>query len=259
MSRKDMLAVGGNTACIQLTSDGEDCIVLDAGTGIRELGNALIRQEKIPSVIHILITHTHWDHISGFPFFAPAYKKDFKIIFYGHLNASANLEAVIKKQLSYEYFPVTLENMSATFQFIDTGIGTFQLTRDIQISTQWHEHPNKAITYRISEKGKNFVYTTDAEHDPKHLDPRVVEIAKNADILVHDAQYTPEVLTNKKGYGHSSWRQATDVARIAKVKRLYLFHHDPEHNDEFLRGVELEAQKKFPLTFLAKEGEEFNI
>jgi ribonuclease BN (tRNA processing enzyme) len=147
--------------------------------------------------------------------------------------------------------------MGATFAFLETGSPTFEygLTRVVSYK---HNHPGGAYTYRFEHQGKVLVFCTDIEHGER-LDPTIVQLATEADLLIHDAQYTPDELRHKKGWGHSSWEQAIEVAKRAGVKQLALTHHDPDHNDEFLLRVEDECQRHFPHVVLAREKMEFEF
>jgi ribonuclease BN (tRNA processing enzyme) len=157
-----------------------------------------------------------------------------------------------------DFFPVALDKMGASFTFLQPDITTYTHHSGIKIVASKHSHRGDAYGYRIEEKGKTLVYCTDVEHKDG-IDPKVVALSRNADLLIHDAQYTSDELKMKKGWGHSSWEQAIEVAEQAGVKKLALFHHDPEHNDTFLSNMEMECQKRFPDAFFAREGTEINV
>ena len=158
-----------------------------------------------------------------------------------------------------EYFPVPLEKMGARMTFFapDAAHYTTPFTGN-QVVALRHNHPGGAYSYRIKGEGKAFVYCADVEH-VDGIDPNIVALSRNADLLVHDAQFTPEELKEKKGWGHSSWEQAVEVAEQAGAKKLALFHHDPEHTDSFLFRMEKECQKRFAEAFLSREGMEIEI
>jgi ribonuclease BN (tRNA processing enzyme) len=161
-------------------------------------------------------------------------------------------------QMHNDFFPVPLEKMGANFTFLQPNITTYEHPSGIRIEASKHSHRGDAYGYRIEEGGKTLIYCTDVEH--KHgIDPNVVALSRNADLLIHDAQYTPDELKMKKGWGHSSWEQAIEVAEQAGVKKLSLFHHDPEHDDTFLSHLEIECQKHFPNVFLAREGSQVKL
>jgi phosphoribosyl 1,2-cyclic phosphodiesterase len=260
---RDFIQFGGNTSCVMLTLDEGHVIIFDAGTGIRKLGNDLFKQSYEQSAeIGILLSHTHWDHIQGFPFFGPAYDIKRKISFAicGRDRIGMDLYSIFATQMQQEYFPVPLVKMGARFTFWQPDISEYKG----ELGNKWeiikHNHPGNAYSYRFTEvdSGKVFVYCTDIEHGD-NIDQNVVKLARNADLLVHDAQYTPEELPQKKGWGHSSWEQAIQVAEQADVKSLALFHHDPGHDDTFLQNLETICQDRFPNAFFAREGAEIKL
>jgi phosphoribosyl 1,2-cyclic phosphodiesterase len=251
---------GGNTTCVMLGDDSGQVAILDAGSGIRNLGKDLVaRGQRQAGTMFIAFSHFHWDHIQGFPFFAPAYdpQRHFTISAFGRGREVKDLKSIFAGQMQQEYFPVSLDQMGATFEFLEPGGPVFEYGAARVISYK-HNHPGGAFTYRIEIRGKVLVFCTDIEHGDR-IDHRVVELSREADLLIHEAQYTPEELKHKKGWGHSSWEQAIEVARQAGVKRLALTHHDPDHDDEFLLRVEEECQRHFPNVVLAREKMEIEL
>ena len=249
---------GGNTTCVALFGEEhENVVIFDAGTGIRNLGKELMKRNFHPNQrIIIGFSHFHWDHIQGFPFFAPAFdpSKNIELIAYGQNLTIASLKEVFAKQMESTFFPISLENMGANFSFFLRKINEETVPRG-RVIVNAHSHPGGAHGYRLEIDEKVLVFCTDVEHE-NGIDPKVVELSRDADILIHEAQYTPEELPKYKGWGHSSWEQAIEVAELANVKKLFITHHDPDHNDEFLRKVELQCQERFPNCFLAREGVE---
>ena len=252
---------GGNTACILVAFSTGRVAILDAGTGIRKLGNDLLRSshEQFGN-ISIILSHTHWDHIQGFPYFELAYdpRRNFTISICGKGRMGKDLKSIFSTQMQNDFFPVSLEEMGAKFTFLQPDITTYEHPSGIKLEASKHSHRGDAYGYRIEEGGKTLVYCTDVEHKDG-IDPNVVALSKNADLLIHDAQYTPDELKVKRGWGHSSWEQAIEVAERAGVKKLALFHHDPEHNDTFLSNMEIECRKRFADLFLAREGDEITL
>lgn len=249
---------GGNTTCVAVSGEtmGESILIFDAGTGIRQLGKKLIGQNFIEgNKIFITFSHFHWDHIQGFPFFAPAYDKSKNIEFFilSDTPPVEDLKAVLSKQMESTYFPIALDNMGANFSFTINRSDTLHFDSG-KLHTNKHSHPGGAYGYRLEAEGKVLVFCTDIEHG-EHLDENVVAFCKDADVLIHDAQYTPKELLTHRGWGHSSWEQAIEVAEQANVKQLFLTHHDPEHNDDFLRDIEKQCQKRFTNCFFAREGQ----
>ena len=250
---------GGNTSCVAVGYDG-GIGIFDAGTGIRNLGKDLFEREKEKyENIFLAFSHFHWDHIQGFPFFLPAYdsERQLTITAIGITRDFFDLKSILENQMREEFFPVPLGSMGAKLKYVQDE-SELKIDEGVKIISTNHYHPGGASSYRVEAEGKSVVYTTDVEHGDS-IDNRVVEIAQNADILIHEAQYTPEELKNKKGWGHSSWEQAIKVAKLANVKQLILTHHDPEHNDEFLAKVERECQDHFPNVMLAKDNMEIEL
>jgi phosphoribosyl 1,2-cyclic phosphodiesterase len=254
---KEMIQVGGNTACVLVRFDNGQIVILDSGTGIRKLGNEIISQgiEQFDN-IYVALSHSHLDHIHGFPFFKPAYdpRRHFTISLCGKERTEKDLGNIFSGQMRRDYFPVPMYEMGAKFTFWEPKETDYTARSGIRVKASLHNHPIETYGYRFEEEGKVLVYVTDVEHIDG-IDPRVVTLAENADLLIHDAQYTPEELKEKKGWGHSSWEQAVEVAERARVKRLALFHHDPEHTDKFLFKMESECRKRFNNVFLAIEGQ----
>ena len=256
---------GGNTTCLQITfTDMNRIVIIDAGTGLRNLGRDLRaighKQEQIP----IAFTHFHWDHIQGFPFFAPAYdpKQKIMLLTLGRDQTVTDLRQIFEVQMQAEYFPVQLDRMGANFEFLQIADASSHFTIFSNVPTivtaQRHNHPGGAYSYRIERNGKVLVICTDVEHG-EEIDVRLVELARGADLLVHDAQYTAEELQKRRGWGHSSFDQAIQLAEMSGAKRLALTHHDPDHDDEFLERIEKLCRERFPNSVLAREGMEIPI
>ena len=249
---------GGNTTCLSVTGgENDDMLILDAGTGIRTLGKELMQKEfSLDQRIVIAFSHFHWDHIQGFPFFDPAYDatKLIRLVAYGEALSIDSIREVLARQMENVFFPVSLDDMGAQFSFATERISEQAFPKG-KLLVNAHNHPGGAHGYRVEVDDQVFVYCTDVEHSDG-IDQKVVDFARGADLLVHDAQYTPEELEKHKGWGHSSWEQAIEVAEQAGVKQLYLTHHDPDHNDAFLCEIEQECQRHFPACYLAREGDE---
>jgi phosphoribosyl 1,2-cyclic phosphodiesterase len=261
VAEPDYTRFGGNTSCVLMTFKNGRIGILDAGTGIRKLGDDFAaRSIEQYDNIFIGLSHTHWDHIQGFPFFKPAYdpRRRLTISIYREGRNTTDLEHVLTTQMQRDYFPVSLDRMGATVIFWQPEINDATTASGVNIMALKHNHTGDAYSYRITEGETSLVYSTDVEHI-RGIDPKVVAFARNADLLIHDAQYTPDELRDKRGWGHSSWQQAVEVAVTAGVKKLALFHHDPEHNDAFLLKIEKECQRLFSEAFLAREGLEIEI
>ncbi len=244
---------GGNTSCLQVFA-GDRQFVLDAGTGIRNLGAEFLRQGI--SDIHLLLTHTHWDHINGFPFFTPAYSPDNKLhIRAGHLFGKSTIREVLSNQMDHPMFPVPLEAMQADMTMEDFQAGeSFDLYPDVHIRTMPLNHPNNATGYRIEYDGKAICYVTDTEHVPGELDQRILELIEGSEYVIYDATYTEEEFPAKIGWGHSTWNEGIKLCRAANVKQLVMFHHEPDHDDAFMDKLEAEAKAEWPGAIAAREG-----
>lgn len=247
------MGFGGNTSCVEVVA-GDQRIVIDAGTGLRLLGKRLLK-DHAPGIT-LLLSHTHLDHISGFPFFAPAYTKGFQLrIVSGHLCGNPGIEAVMARQMEGPLFPVPLRTMGGDLTFTEVAAGeSFELAHGVRVRTAALNHPDGATGYRIEHLGRSFVYVTDTEHVPDQPDRNVLDLIDGADLVLYDATYTDEEWQHRIGWGHSTWTEGVRLARAAGVKRLVLFHHDPDHDDETMAAIERLAQAAFPNCFAAREG-----
>ena len=246
---------GGNTSCIEVTAGGHR-LILDAGTGIRGLGKTYMKDDVGP--IHILLTHTHWDHINGFPFFVPAYDPQRSVhIMAGHLRGAEGIQNVLASQMDNPLFPVPLSAMQAKLRFEDFEAGmAFDIYDDVHVRTAALNHPNGATGYRIEHGGHSICYITDTEHVPGKLDQNIVQLIEGADLVIYDCTYTEEEFPAKIGWGHSTWNEGVKLCRAAGAKSMAIFHHDPEHEDLFMDKLGEEAKAEWDGTFVAREGME---
>ena len=239
---------GGNTSCVEVRAADGTLIILDCGTGAHDLGRSLVASGERPIRGHLLLTHTHWDHIQGFPFFAPLFIPGNEWDVYAPLGLGQRLEDTLAGQMEYEYFPVTLGQLDATIRYHELHEGAFDLGA-VQVTARYLNHPGLALGYRLEAGGVAVVYATDHEphsrHQPEVADPaqlvpvhredqQHVEFLAGADLVIHDAQYTLEEYPSKLTWGHSPAELAVDFALAAGVKRLALFHHDPLRDDAAL-------------------------
>ncbi len=261
VSEGEFVRIGGNTPCVLITFESGRIAILDAGTGIRNLGRDLLEEghEQYDNIF-VALSHTHWDHIQGFPFFRPAYdpRRHFTIAICGKGRNGQTLESLFGLQMQREFFPTPLKAMGAAMSFWAPEVTRYVTPAGVEVVASKQSHPGNSYGYRVQEAEKVLVYCTDVEHVGE-IDPAVVDLSRNADLLIHDAQYTPEELKDKRGWGHSSWEQAVEVAERAGAKSLALFHHDPEHTDSFLLRVEKDCQSRFPESFMAREGTVIHI
>jgi phosphoribosyl 1,2-cyclic phosphodiesterase len=248
--------VGGNTSCIEVLSQGER-LILDAGTGLRALGDEL--QRSGPQRATFFFSHLHWDHVQGFPFFAPAWNPGSELTLYGPFEGGdVKLCEVLTRQMSPPNFPVPLAAMKSRLTLRAAAPSTAIEVGPFRVTPFEVPHPQGCLGYRIDADGASFVYMTDVEISDDAM-PSLGRFIEGADTLVLDAQYTPDEYLGrigpaKKGWGHSTMIDAAKLARAAWVGRLFLFHHDPAHNDDFVEGMKQEAREVFERTELAREG-----
>jgi len=264
----DTNVYGGNTTCLEITLSSGKTLIIDAGTGIRPLGERLIK-EKCQDDIYLLITHIHWDHILGFPFFSPIYNPSCKIHIDGNHNCLRGLKYTFDNRMGDGFFPVKFSDLSARIENLGRIKNGPLIIDDTVIDSIPLHHPQGGIGFRFSEGDKRFVFMTDNELRGDKWDERSVkeytEFCKGADILIHDSQYTPEEITRHKGWGHSDYEAAFELARRSEAKRLILFHHDPPRTDAQIREIEvlcrgLAADKNSDLMIeAAKENTQFEI
>lgn len=287
---------GGNTPSIEIYPKDDDTLfIVDCGTGIRELGLSLMGKGK-PIHANIFLSHTHWDHIHGFPFFVPAFIPGNKFVIHGPVNFNERLEDIVAGQMKYSYFPVKLDHMAADISFVELKESTF-FVEDVKVTTQYLNHPILVLGYRFEYNGRvivtefdnepyqnmfkggeessgmdDLLFGSDEEEIDKHaheeadpivaeMNQRAIEFARDADLLIFDAQYTAAEYPSKIGWGHSTIQDAVRVGAEANVKRLAFFHHDPTRNDDALEKMEetcvaelLRIKRPDVVIFAAKEG-----
>jgi phosphoribosyl 1,2-cyclic phosphodiesterase len=244
---------GGNTSCIEMNLGGRR-ILFDAGTGIRNAGQSFIKQDA--RELFLMLSHTHWDHINGFPFFIPAYSPDFSIhIKAGHLSGRSSVREVLSAQMENPVFPVPLETMRANITYEDFRAGeTLNLYEGVTVRTAPLNHPNEATGYRVEFDGRSAVYVTDTEHVPGKADENILGLIEGADLVIYDSTYTEAEFPSHAGWGHSTWNEGMRLCRMANVKRLAIFHHDPDHTDEVMDKIAAEAEGAWAGNFVAREG-----
>jgi phosphoribosyl 1,2-cyclic phosphodiesterase len=245
---------GGNTPCVEVRC-GNRLIIFDGGTGIRELGNELTKSAT-PIDADILLSHCHIDHVNGIPFFAPFFcsANTFRL-WAGHLLPNLNLEDALRNLMSHPLFPIEVEVFQADIRYRDFRSGeTLDFGDRIKIKTVPLDHPGGATGYRLEFAGKSFAYLTDNEIRPSGPDPRLVALARGADVAVYDCTYADGEIASKSGWGHSSWRQGLQFADAAEIKTFCLFHHAPEHDDAFMDTVAFEVATTRKGTIVAVEG-----
>ena len=254
------LRYGGNTSCVEVRI-GEQIYIFDCGTGFRVLGNQLKHEFGDRQFhAHVFVSHFHWDHIQGMPFFRPLYDNPGGHFSFHSSNRIRSLKQVMAEQMAAPYFPVNLNEMKAKQEFFDIDSGSVKLEDGVQLQTAWLNHPQGCMGFRLETKDGILVYATDNEPGDAGFDKAVRKLAAGADVLIYDAQYLPEEYeARRRGWGHSHWREAVNVVMESGAKELILFHHDPEHTDVIVDKVVQEARNYYPKVRAAAEGMEIKM
>jgi len=250
----DTVRYGGNTSCVEVRTASGVLIVLDCGTGAHALGQALLAEPDAPQRGHVFISHTHWDHIQGLPFFAPLFESRFEWDIYGPRGLGPSIQETLAGQMQYTYFPITIEQFAAKVRYHDLIEGGFEID-DVRIHTHYMNHPALTLGYRIEADGATVVFATDHEphspslargdRPPHSADERhYASFIEGADLLIHDAQFTLGEYDRYIGWGHSPAEFAVDLAAAGQVRRLALFHHDPLRDDAGVERIVEQARRR---------------
>jgi phosphoribosyl 1,2-cyclic phosphodiesterase len=250
---------GGNTSCVEVRL-GDRLFIFDCGTGFRILGHALRHEfNGRPLFAHVFVSHFHWDHIQGLPFFGPLYDKRENDFAFHSFTRTHSLKQVFEAQMASPYFPVGMGEMKADRKFYELGEGRMEMG-NITLRTAWLNHPQGCLGFRLESKDGVLVYATDNEPGNSEFDKNLRKLAAGADILIYDAQYLPdEYEARRRGWGHSHWREAVNVVMESGAKELILYHHDPDHDDACIDGVVKEARNYYPKVRAAAEGMEMHF
>jgi phosphoribosyl 1,2-cyclic phosphodiesterase len=242
---------GGNTSCIELSLPNHELIILDGGTGIRELGNSLmLRKKKVCA--YIFLTHYHWDHIQGLPYFAPAYNAGYSLTILGADHPEFPLEKILSSQMESIHFPVKSSSLSANISLKKLSLGNYSIA-ETEVKAIRTNHPGINFSYSFTFDDRKFIYMTDNELLPRiakaesHIAyerESFIRFIHEADMLIHDAQYSDKDYLEKKGWGHSTWREVAKLAVEGEVKHLILFHHDPNHSDSIIDSFVKECKEE---------------
>jgi phosphoribosyl 1,2-cyclic phosphodiesterase len=249
------LRTGGNTSCVEVRCGGE-LIIFDMGTGLKPLGNSLRKQGPVRA--NLFVSHYHWDHIVGLPFFGPAYDPRSELTIHGATRKGRDVRQILAGQMIDPYFPVDLGIFNARLRFVPLQDGGHANLGEVRVYAFELNHPGGALGYRVECGDKALVYATDFEHGTG-ADDRLVEVSRGADLMIFDAQYTPSEYEapppqGRKGWGHSTYEMGATLARLAGVKQLALFHHEPERDDEGIEEIAGLARRIHPGAFAAREG-----
>ena len=249
----DTLRYGGNTPCVEVRC-GDHVLVFDAGTGLRELGDALA--DHGATELDLLLSHTHLDHVVGLPFCRPLFNPKLRArVWAGHLLPEERVENVLRTLMMPPLFPVPLDIFQAKVSYNDFKAGeTLTPKPGITVRTAKLNHPNRATGYRVEFAGKAICYVTDTEHRVGQPDRNVLDLIAGADIAIYDATYTDEEFPKYIQWGHSTWQEAVRLARAAKVKQMVIFHHMPGRTDAALDKIGEDAAQQLPGTVVAREG-----
>jgi phosphoribosyl 1,2-cyclic phosphodiesterase len=245
---------GGNTPCVEVRC-GEHILIFDGGTGLRPFGDALLKAGATLDA-DLFLTHCHLDHVSGLPFFAPLFVENHHLrIWAGNLPADVSIKQALRTMMSPPLFPIDVESFKAHTEYRDFHPGdALQPRPGVVLRTGMLNHPGGAIGYRLECEGKVVAYLTDTELKPNAEENGVLELARNADLLIFDTTYTDAEIATRRGWGHSTWKDGVRLAEAAKARTLCMFHHDPSHDDEFMDRLGREAAAARPGTIVAREG-----
>jgi phosphoribosyl 1,2-cyclic phosphodiesterase len=247
----DTARYGGNTACISISNGDGRLVILDAGSGLRPLGHELMKQRNGIITADILLSHTHWDHIQGLPFFKPLSARETSVCIYGAAQEGVPLKEILGRQMDPMVFPVPLNALAASLMVVEIEEGEFE-TDEFKVCSFRLRHPGTTLGYRLAPRsgGREVAYVTDNELGPGGTyevtgdwRSRMVEFISGADTLIHDAMYLDQIIQARAGWGHSTPRQAVDLAREGRCRRLILFHHEPEHDDTDLDQLVADTRK----------------
>lgn len=246
---------GGNTSCVEIRC-GRHLMIFDGGSGLRPLGKALVAGGR-PVDLDLFYSHTHFDHIVGLPFFAPAYSAGTRIrVWAGHLkSAGSGIKAVLEQMMAAPLFPIPIDVFTARLDFRDFTAGETLIPHsNVKLLTAPLNHPDGATGYRVEFAGKAIAYITDTEHRPGQDDPEVLRLMQGADVAIYDCTYTDEEYPRHRHWGHSTWEEGVRLAKEAGVKQFVIYHHDPSHTDAVMDQIAADAAKAYPGAIVAHEG-----
>ena len=255
---KQFTKFGGNTSCVEI-SIGDQTIIFDMGSGLKDLGNSIVKR-KIKN-FNIFISHFHYDHTCGLPFFSPAYAPDYNFsISSAKLRTRRETKDVLKQQISSPSFPLTIDNFSANIEYKDFDIEKdFIISKNIKVKTIKLNHPDGATGYRLESNNKSICYVTDHEHELNNKNDKLIDFLQGADALIYDSTYDDDEFSKYVGWGHSTWQEAVRLAQVSNVKKLFIFHHNPENNDKIMNKIEKKCLQINKNYMVAIEGKSYYI
>jgi ribonuclease BN (tRNA processing enzyme) len=255
VSGPEYVTYGGDTTCIEIRSREDDLIIIDAGSGIRRLGSLLVQEKR--DQISMVFTHAHWDHILGFPFFKPAYRKGTAIQMFGCPQAQASIQEMISRTMEAPYFPVNFQDLQADISYHEACEGSIPI-KSMTVVPIPLSHPNQGFGYKFAENGKSFVFLTDNELGFQHPGGLAfrdyVQFSRGADFLIHDAEFTAEEYRHTRTWGHSVYTEALRLALEAKVGTFGIFHHNQERSDSSLEELVQDCRR-----IVAERGERMEV
>jgi phosphoribosyl 1,2-cyclic phosphodiesterase len=257
--QRENMRYGGNTSCVEVRVNG-GLYIFDCGTGFRGLGKALTREFlDSPIRAHIFLSHFHWDHIQGIPFFGPLYENPDNCFSFHSSAHGRRLQRAIEGQMTNPYFPVNMSEMAAQRNFYNIRESKMTL-EDCTVTSVWLNHPQGCLGFRVESRDGILVYATDNEPGDPEFDRNLRMLAEGADVLIYDSQYLPEEYeSRRRGWGHSHWREAVNVVMESGARELILFHHDPDHSDRCLDMTVQKAREYYPEVRAAAEGMEIQL
>ena len=259
-SGPDTKYYGGNTACLSVATDSGELLILDAGSGIRALGKSLVTGREAQTVqAAVLLSHYHWDHILGIPYFQPLYGADNRLAFFSYRHPNSSFQEVIESTMGAPYFPISMRQLASRREFYEVSDQCFQIG-GVHVVSRRLNHPQGCLGYRLECGGRVITYATDHEPDGGVCDNNLLALAAGADLLIIDAQYTQEEYEGcRRGWGHGTWESGVEIARRCAVSQLLLFHHDPDRSDAELHSIVHQAQRRFSAVEAAAEGMEIYL
>ena len=249
------LRYGGNTSCVEMQC-GDNVLIFDGGTGIRQLA----AQHTLSKQFFLMISHTHWDHIHSIPFFRPAFNPECDVVVHaGHLQANGGIKQALSNQMSQPFFPIPVGFQKGMHSFNDFSAGDSFKIENISFKTKMLNHPGGSTGYRVEYGGKVACYVTDTEHKLGEVNQNIVDLIENADLVIYDSTYTDDEFSQYIGWGHSTYQEAIRLCKLASAKRLAIFHHDPERDDNALDQIEMDACHQWRGALVARERQHIDL